>query len=80
MTFQKIASELAKREGRKSQARVGDIRELLSQLVKWEAEIDGETDGPIAALDLMAIASRQKRQAREAKKAAKAKAQQTAGG
>lgn len=73
MTFQKIASELAKREGRKSQARVGDIREMLSLLVKWEAEFDGSTDGPIASLDLMAIARRSKRMQREAKKAAKAK-------
>ena len=32
MTIQKLASLIAKKEGKKSQARVGDIREMLSIL------------------------------------------------
>jgi hypothetical protein len=32
MTIQKLASEIAKREGKKSQARIGDIREILGIL------------------------------------------------
>lgn len=71
MTFQKIASEIAKREGKRSQAKIGDIREILKVLVQWEPEFDGSVDGPIAALDMMAIARREKRRVREAKKAAK---------
>jgi len=78
MTFKTIASELARREGKKSQAKIADIREVLSQLVKWEAEFDGSTDGPIAALDLMAIARKGKRMQRQARKAAKAKIQKAA--
>ena len=29
MTLNKLASEIAKREGKKSQARIGDIREII---------------------------------------------------
>jgi hypothetical protein len=29
MTLNRLASEIAKREGKKSQARIGDIREIL---------------------------------------------------
>jgi uncharacterized protein (UPF0147 family) len=32
MSITKLASEIAKREGKKSQARIGDIREILSIL------------------------------------------------
>lgn len=32
MTIKKLASEIAKREGKKSQARIGDIREILGIL------------------------------------------------
>lgn len=32
MTINKLASEIARREGKKSQARIGDIREILSIL------------------------------------------------
>jgi hypothetical protein len=32
MTLRKLASEIAKREGKKSQARIGDIREILGIL------------------------------------------------
>lgn len=33
MTLNKIASEIAKREGKKSQARIGDIREIIGIMV-----------------------------------------------
>lgn len=39
MTLQKLASEIAKREGKKSQARIGDIREILKLLAVIEAEM-----------------------------------------
>jgi len=32
MTIKKLASEIAKREGKKSQTQIGDIREILSIL------------------------------------------------
>ena len=32
MTIREIATEIAKREGKKSQARIGDIREILGIL------------------------------------------------
>ena len=38
MTYQKLASEIAKREGKKSQARIGDIREILNILTELLAE------------------------------------------
>jgi hypothetical protein len=38
MTIQKLASAIAFREGKKSQARIGDIREILRIMVDMEAE------------------------------------------
>jgi len=38
MTFKKLASAIAKREGKKSQARISDIREILSILSDIIAE------------------------------------------
>ena len=40
MTLRKLASEIARREGRRSQARIGDIRESLAVLcdIIFEAE------------------------------------------
>lgn len=38
MTFQQIASMIAKLEGKKSQSRIGDIREILKHLITLEAE------------------------------------------
>lgn len=38
MTIQTLATEIAKREGKKSEARIGDIREILAILsdVMWD--------------------------------------------
>jgi hypothetical protein len=54
MTLNQLASLIAKREGKRSQARIGDIREILKILVLIDAEDciarpDGD-DGPIHAL------------------------------
>lgn len=38
MTLNKLASQIAKREGKKHQASIGDIREILKILVELEAE------------------------------------------
>jgi hypothetical protein len=38
MTLTKLASMIAKREGKKSQARIGDIREILKILFTLDAE------------------------------------------
>lgn len=38
MTIKQLASEIAKREGKKSQARIGDIREILGILADIVAE------------------------------------------
>lgn len=53
MTLQKLASAIAKREGKKSQARIGDIREILKLICVMDIEdaaTVGEDDGPITSL------------------------------
>lgn len=40
-TIRALASELAKREGKKSQSRIGDIRELLGHLSDVVHEYEG---------------------------------------
>jgi len=52
--FQKIASSVAKEEGKKSQTPVGNIREILRILVKQEKETPIEKEGPLSALLKMA--------------------------
>lgn len=42
MTYQSLASAIAKREGRKSQARIGDIREILKIIV--DLSVEGAAD------------------------------------
>lgn len=51
MTIGQLASQLAKREGKKSQARVGDIREILKILVQLEVDaIVTPHDSPLQML------------------------------
>jgi hypothetical protein len=44
MTLNKLASAIAKREGKRSQARIGDIREILKLIAVMSAE-DTEANG-----------------------------------
>lgn len=39
MSIQKLASQIAKKEGKKSQAKIGDVREIL-KVIKAEASWD----------------------------------------
>jgi hypothetical protein len=64
MTLQKLASEIAKREGKKSQARIGDVREILGILADiWH---EGDNGFVVDFLDALTVAG-QKR-ARKVKK------------
>lgn len=60
MTLKKLASEIAKREGKKSQARIGDIREILKIIVQMECVFgmgaSGYDDGPAGAIHRAALA------------------------
>ena len=38
MTLRKLVSEISKREGKKSQVSVGDVREIVKLIVEIEAE------------------------------------------
>lgn len=44
MTLNKIASIIAKHEGKKSQARIGDIREILKIIVTLSSQLDDRVD------------------------------------
>jgi hypothetical protein len=47
VTIQKLASAIAKREGKKSQARIGEVREILKIICTMELEAfdsDGEIE------------------------------------
>lgn len=54
MTIQKLASEIAKREGKKSQARIGDIREIIKTLCTLEAEMITSGSDAVGPLDVIA--------------------------
>lgn len=45
MTFHKLASSIAFKEGKKSQARIGDIREILKIIVDMDVAYAKEHDG-----------------------------------
>lgn len=49
MTLNKLASLIAKREGKRSQARIGDIREILKIIVELNTEsmIDGSNEAAV---------------------------------
>ncbi len=51
MTLTQLASEIAKREGKKSQAKIGDIREMLKHLRNIIAE--KEADGYLAFIEVL---------------------------
>jgi hypothetical protein len=59
-TFQQLASEVAKREGKKSKSRIGDIREILHILSQIDADhlMEGGalSDCPVANLHLEQVA------------------------
>lgn len=66
MTMQDLASKIARIEGKKSQARIGDIREILSILgdMVWdEIQVD-EMNSPI----LNAILASAEKRAKKAEK------------
>jgi len=52
MQVQKLASEIAKKEGHKSQARIGDIREIISIL----ADMSYASPEPLQAIMKLGIA------------------------
>jgi len=67
LTFQKLASQIAKREGKKSQARIGDIREILKTIVDLEvecAEREAKYEEHPVAFIIDAAAKRMKRKKR----------------
>lgn len=72
MNLRKLASLIAKREGKKSQARIGDIREILKILIQLEIEDILENphsdDGPLFTLSYAASAGQIKAQAKLAKR------------
>lgn len=53
MTRQKLASVIAKRESKKSQVKIGDVREVLKILVELEAE--SIAADPLVADPLVAV-------------------------
>lgn len=57
MKIAQLASEIAKREGHKSQSRIGDIRELLSIL----ADMSYSSQEPLQALTQLGIARAKRR-------------------
>lgn len=66
MTMLKLASEIAKREGKKSQARIGDIREILAIYSDiWYAEVEKNewkiTKDAVTCTDVMLYLNGEKR-------------------
>lgn len=56
MTLNQLASAIAHAEGKKHQASIGDIREILKILVLMESiAINGDKHGPAAIIRLAAI-------------------------
>jgi hypothetical protein len=59
MTFQKLCSAIAKIEGKKSQVKIGDIREIVSTMAKLMAE-DSRYLGVLWGMILREYAKRQR--------------------
>lgn len=57
MKVSEIASAIAKKEGHKSQARIGDIREIISIL----ADMSYESEEPLKAIIQLGIARAKRR-------------------
>lgn len=66
MTLRKLASTIAKMEGKKSQSRIGDIREILKIIVDYEVE-HGAKDSGIMCL-VGAVEAKVAKAAKKAKK------------
>lgn len=50
MTIQQLASEIARLEGKKSQVKIGDVREVLRVMIDLEIEhmmLDGDYPSPV---------------------------------
>lgn len=58
MTIAKLASAIAKLEGKKSQARIGDIREILKIIVLME--VDVMENGGDSVLYILRVAAEKK--------------------
>ena len=69
MTLRKLASMLAKKEGKKSQVAIGNIRELLSNLIELEIEHIKNAEDGITPLSLLVVEASN----RAAKKSKKSK-------
>lgn len=70
MTINNLASAIAKKEGKKSQARIGDIREMLKIIILMEMEaISGaELESPTTKIRSRAHELLEKKKAKEKKK------------
>lgn len=59
MTLNQLASKIAKQEGKKSQIKIGDIREALRVVVEleisWMKSLDPLTDSPLQILAQYAL-------------------------
>lgn len=69
MTKDELISKIAKREGKKSQVKIGDIREIVSIIEELEAEYEGQLAG--SPLALLAKGSGKKKLDKMTKKAQK---------
>lgn len=67
MTMQKLASELAKQEGKSHQASIGDIREILKLIAEMEAKwtLGTYPESPLDALYEASDAKVRKAKAKE---------------
>ena len=68
MTLNQIASFIAKHEGKKSQATIGDIREILKIIINESARLSNDRLDLTGELGLLADAQFDRNEARAAKK------------
>lgn len=73
MTFQMLAALIALREGKKSQARVADVREVLSVLTDLIAEEANENPGSATSIERFLAAQAAKKLAKKLRPARKKK-------